>query len=256
MNEKERPTQLTNAGFVEYYPQIQYIRDRIIGNAVSGMIKGWDRNGKILVPGCGNGGTMIDLNMKFFPFSSIYGIDVNIDALRGTRMKENRLGLADIGEMPFLPKTFDYAVISDVIQDWDDYKVLVTRLKEIARVVKNKGQVLVTNPTAKSYLTETILFDCLYQGNEGAVKVGMGAEVKGKLKSLDRSGKIIKHDFIDYVWRDSDLERAFLEAGLKRLRKARPKARDDSRRPEWIGVHDWISETRTAPWVVYLLEVK
>ena len=243
---------MDNKRFADYYPSVQHERDLIIGSVVSEFIKTWDRNGKVLIAGCGTGGTMLDLWQRWF--NNYYGVDLNLAAIKRGQL-ENRLVQADINNLPFGGDTFDYAVAADVFQDYSTFDGLVDALKNVARVVKNKGQILVINPTAESYIVETRRFDCSkFPENAEAVKLGMGRKVKGIMKAIGREGEKLEFDFVDYVYRDKDLEIAFKLAGLRRMAKARPKARDDRNLPDWMGVHGWVSEIKTAPWVVYLLE--
>lgn len=246
--------QLDNETFAKYYPTYQYERNLILGSVVGKLVKNWNKNGKILIPGYGKGGTM--LNLWSGGFNNYFGVDLNLSALRKGRV-ENCLLQADIKRMPFPEGTFDYAVVEDVCQDFESFDVLVDGLKSIAEVVKKKGQILLVNPTAESYLIETKRFDCArFPENIKAVKLGMGREVKGTFKTTDRKGEKLEIEFVDYVWKDRDLEKAFNKIGLKIIAKKRPTAHDDKNLPIWIGIHDWISETKTPPWVVYLLEIK
>ena len=239
--------------FANNYPVMQWERGYIIDASVDRLTRTWDRQGKILIPGYGRGGTMADLRLRWF--GNYFGIDLNLAALKSGRL-ENRLVQGDINKMPFQKDSFDYAVIEDVFQDFGSFDKLVDALKSVAAVVKNKGQILLVNPTAESYTVETKMFDCsVFPENINAARLGMGREVRGKMKTVSPGGERIEFDFIDHTWRDKDLEKAIKLAGLRRLAKERPKARDDSKLPEWLGVHDWISETKTAPWVIYLLEV-
>ena len=237
---------LNNERFADYYPSVQHERDLIIGSVVSEFVKTWDRKGKVLIAGYGKGGTMLDLWSRWF--NNYYGVDLNMAALRRGQL-ENRLVQADINSLSFGGDTFDYAVAADVFQDYSTFDNLVDGLKSITRVVKNKGRILVINPTAESYTVETKRFDCSkFPENVAAVKLGMGREVKGTMKAVGQGGEKLEFDFVDHVWKDRDLEKAFKLAGLKKVAKARPKASDEAGR-------DWISETTTSPWVVYLLEI-
>lgn len=249
----ERYSSLTDERFAEHYPVVQQERNLIAGSVLSNFTKKWDRKGKVLIPGYGRGGTMLDLWMM--GFDNYYGLDLNLAALKSGRL-ESRVLQADINKMPFSENSFDYAVVTDVFQDFGNFDDLVNGLKNIAKAVKKGGQILVTNPTAESYEVETRRFDCSrFPENKEAVKFGMGREAKGVMKAIGQNGEKLEFDFVDHVWRDKDLEKAFKLAGMKRISKKRPKARDDANLPGHLGVHDWISETRLAPWVVYLLEV-
>ena len=244
---------LNDERFSRYYPVVQQERRLIAGSVVSKFIEKWDRKGKVLIPGYGRGGTMMDLWMS--GFDNYYGLDLNLAALKSSRL-ENRLVQANISKMPFPENSFDYAAITDVFQDFGNFDDLVDGLKSIAKTMKKGGQILLTNPTSESYKVETKLFDCSkFPENIKAVEFGMGREAKGRMKTVGRNGERLEFDFTDHVWRDEDLEEAFELAGLKKIFKERPLARDDTNLPNYLGVHDWISETKVPSWVVYLLEV-
>ena len=85
-------------------------------------------------------------------------------------------------------------------------------------------------------------FDCdvkRFPENLIAVKQGMGSEVREVMRGAEDV-------FVDHVWGDRDLRKAFREAGLIVKRFEQPLAYGEG----------WISETKVPPWMVYLLEVR
>lgn len=223
-------------------------RDYIIGHTIDELLKKWDRGSNVLIPGVGWGRNAVEL--WFRDFKNHYGVDLNRVALKGN--SDGRFVQVRIEALPFNKGTFQYAYISDLLQDFKDREGILIALQSIVKTMKGKGQILLTNPTAESYLVDSTLFDCnqhRFPVNKPAVEKGGGAEVSGVLKGVNFStGWPVEVRFVDHIWKEKELERMFKDAGLRILIKKKPVAKK-------IPGHEWISETKTPPWVVYLLEV-
>jgi len=114
-------------------------RQKIIVSVLEKEI-GPNSNCKILDIGCGTGGTTLSLNQ----FGSTYGIDSSFSALKYC----NQRGLEKVVksssyELPFSSNSFDLVTILDVLEHIkNDLKVL----KEVKRVLKKDGTILITVP--------------------------------------------------------------------------------------------------------------
>ncbi len=100
-----------------------------------------NRNYKILDFGCGTGGTSKFLKKYGF----VYGVDIDSQAI--TLSKRNGINATLIinGKLPYKKNYFDSVFLLDVFyhKNFDINK----NLREIKRVLKNDGQLVITNPT-------------------------------------------------------------------------------------------------------------
>ncbi len=97
----------------------------------------------ILDYGCGTGGTT-----KFLEkYGTVYGVDISSEAIKFARKRNTNSQLIKDNKIPFKKNNFDLVVLLDVIY----HKNFNTNLdlKEIKRVLKPNGILLITNPTLK-----------------------------------------------------------------------------------------------------------
>lgn len=97
------------------------------------------KNLKLLDVGCGTG-----KNMEFFKFlGQVWGVDHSEEALRFCHkrgLEKIKKGLAE--DLPFKKGFFDLLTMFDVLEHTDDEKAM----KEVTRVLKDKGFFLITVP--------------------------------------------------------------------------------------------------------------
>lgn len=113
-------------------------RKKFIENTLGG------RNKLVILDyGCGTGGTT-----KFLEkYGQVYGVDINSTAIKFSQKRNVNCQIIKKNKIPFKKNTFDLVVLLDVIY----HKSFNTNLdlKEIKRVLKPNGILLVTNPTLK-----------------------------------------------------------------------------------------------------------
>jgi ubiquinone/menaquinone biosynthesis C-methylase UbiE len=109
---------------------LQLLNDEVNGNAST----------RILDVGCGTGANM----NAFSDLAPTIGVDASMDALHFCRQRGiQTVALTGIEEMPFSRGTFDIVTALDVLEHTDDD---LHCLREIHRVSKDKGLLLVTVP--------------------------------------------------------------------------------------------------------------
>ena len=94
----------------------------------------------ILDLGCGTGKNMEELAQ----YGDVWGVDISEDALKFCR-KRNLIQIkkGEAEHLPFNKETFDVVCILDVLEHVDD----TASIKEIKRVLKNNGSVIITVPS-------------------------------------------------------------------------------------------------------------
>lgn len=93
----------------------------------------------ILDVGCGTGKNMEELAH----WGDVWGVDVSEDALAFCRKRGlTQLKKGEAEHLPFPKETFDVAILLDVLEHVDD----VIAIREIKRVLKNSGFIVITVP--------------------------------------------------------------------------------------------------------------
>lgn len=147
------------------------------------------------------------------------------------------------GALPFEKGVFDLVLSSIVFEEIPTHNKMINMLKKMNRVLKDEGTAIIITNTPEAYTREWVSFISNFKKVED-LKSG------DKAKTVGRGGEYI---FYDYVWFDEDHERAFKEAGLKLIGTYKPLA-TGKEPPEVIGRNEWINETETPSWVIYLLK--
>ncbi len=108
--------------------------------------------GKILDIGCSTGEFIEELKKLGW---DVYGVDIAENALVGARDKGLRVVLNNLDDgLPFDDEVFDYVYTSEVIEHVLDTSLF---LKEIRRVLKRGGILLLTTPNMASLTRRTAL---------------------------------------------------------------------------------------------------
>lgn len=133
-----------------YYRQMYALEDthwwfvarrNLLVRALAGRLPA---NARLLDVGCGTGGTMDRLRS----LGEVWGLDMEPLALELCRERgHTNLTLASATDMPFPDNHFDGIVALDVLEHIEDH---VSAAKEIARVLKPGGTLVVTVPAYRS----------------------------------------------------------------------------------------------------------
>jgi ubiquinone/menaquinone biosynthesis C-methylase UbiE len=101
-----------------------------------------NRNDLILDAGCGTGRLSERLNHLG---CRVVGIDFSIESLKiHKRRTDSKLVAGNLLCLPFKDKTFDKILCSQVLEHILEYDDAITLLRELKRVLKNNGEVIIT----------------------------------------------------------------------------------------------------------------
>ena len=104
----------------------------------------------ILDAGCGTG-----INMEWLAkYGEVYGVDISEDALKFCKKRKlERVEKTSIEQLPFKDDTFDLVLSLDVIYHLD-VKDDIAALKEMKRVLRNEGVMILKVPAGKQSFSE------------------------------------------------------------------------------------------------------
>jgi 2-polyprenyl-3-methyl-5-hydroxy-6-metoxy-1,4-benzoquinol methylase len=132
--------------FARYNPGARH-RRRLIVDCLS-----QERFASVLDVGCGNGELLALLHEAFPSVSTLVGVDLSPDQVeRNARRLAGMEFFAMDVQRDAIDRTFDLVVCSEVIEHLDDPRAAV---KNLARMVRPGGRLLVTCPTGTMYATE------------------------------------------------------------------------------------------------------
>jgi SAM-dependent methyltransferase len=218
------------------YPGTYYLAYRDLPAIIGEHAKGK----RALDFGCGGGRSTRFLRELGF---SAVGVDISHDMIRQAREIDPEgeyLCIEDADFSGLRPKGYDLILSAFT---FDNIPTMERKVRTFAglRGLLDKGGVilnLVSSPDI--YLHEWASFSTKdFPENR---KAKSGDEVRIIITDVEDSRPVV-----DIVWSDEDYEKVYSAAGLRIVEKERPLAREDE-------PYEWVTETRIAPWVVYLLE--
>jgi len=113
---------------------------------------------KVLDAGCGDG--ELGKMLKDFKKVDVYGVDISRKGVEIAKKKGLRGKVADISKkIPYADNSFDLVFASEAIEHVMNPDVF---LKEIRRVVKPGGHILITTPNLSSWLNRILFIIGLY----------------------------------------------------------------------------------------------
>lgn len=119
-------------------------------------------NQKILDIGCGDGVLLSLISKK--TKARLTGIDLDSDSLKFAKKKlKAKFIKASADKLPFKPNYFDYILASEIIEHLSSPKKMLT---EIKRVLKPKGQAIITTPVKLFKTPEDPMHVCEYTPSE------------------------------------------------------------------------------------------
>lgn len=114
-------------------------RRRVLAAVLDRLDPGLPPDPAILDAGCGSGRTLDDLAAR----GRARGIELNPQGVEAARGRGHEVTQASVEQIPHDDDTFDLVTCLDVIEHTDDDAVA---LKELHRVTKSKGRLVVTVP--------------------------------------------------------------------------------------------------------------
>jgi ubiquinone/menaquinone biosynthesis C-methylase UbiE len=114
-------------------------------------------------------------------------------------------------------------------------------LDELGRLLRKEGRVVMLGSTPEIYVNEWASFTTKDFAQNRLAK--SGDAVLTVMKDVADARPVV-----DVLWSHEDYLRLFKGAGLELIAESRPLGRSDEPYP-------WVSETRVAPWVIYVLGI-
>ena len=200
------------------------------------------RGAKALDFGCGTGRSTRFLRELGY---DAVGVDIAEHMLEQARELDpggdyRLVGDGDLGELP--EGTFDVALSVFTFDNIPTMPKKVALFGGLGRLLSDGGRIVSVVSSPEIYVNEWASFSTKdFSENRNARS---GDSVLIVMLDVD-DGRPVE----DIVWSDEDYQEVYDRAGLCVLEKRRPLARESE-------PHEWVSETTTAPWVVYVLERK
>lgn len=190
--------------------------------------------------GCGAGRSSRFLTRNGF---EVVGVDIAEDMIERARAADpngNYRLIADGDFSRFGDNAFDLVLSMFTFDNIPVVEKKVRILKEIGRILKNGGRMVNLVSRPEIYTHEWASFSTRDFPENRFAK---GGEVVKIIITASEDRRPVE----DIVFPDKDYREVFQRAGLKVVEKYTPLAREDE-------PFDWVTETKIAPWAVYVLE--
>jgi len=197
------------------------------------------RGKKALDFGCGAGRSSRFLERLDFQTT---GIDISAQMLANARQLDpdgDYRQVEDSGSVPFADSIFDLAFSAFTFDNIPTYKKKEILFSELRRVLKPDGRLILLVSTPEMYLNEWASFSTRDFTDNHRARTGDPVRIVNKAAGDTTP-------VTDILCPDQEYHHLFSAAGLELLEMRKTLAR-----PEETG--PWISETRTAPWCIYIL---
>jgi len=189
--------------------------------------------------GCGTGRSTRFL--REIGFDAI-GVDIAEDMIKKARQIDpegNYRLIADGDFGQFEEGAYDLILSAFTFDNIPTRKRKVKLLEKLGGLLKSEGRIVNLVSSPEIYVNEWASFSTKHFPENKHAKCG--DKVKIIVTAIDD-----KRPVEDIIWPDKDYRENYKEAGLKLIQTHKPLAREDE-------PFEWISETRIAPWVIYVL---
>jgi ubiquinone/menaquinone biosynthesis C-methylase UbiE len=220
------------------FPGTYYLAYRDLPQIIFEHVKGE----KALDFGCGTGRSTRFL--KKLGFDAV-GIDISKDMLRKAMEidPEGRYRLVEDGDFSeFSDGTFDLVLSTFTFDNTPTMEKKVKNLREIRRLLKGKGIMINLVSSPEIYVREWASFSTKdFPENKRAKS---GDKVRIIQTDVDD-----RRPVEDIVWTDKSYRETYETAELEIVKTHKPLAKESE-------PYEWVNETETAPWVIYVLKKK
>lgn len=220
------------------FPGTYYLAYGDLSGIISQHVKG--RNAVDF--GCGTGRSTRFLKKLGF---NIIGVDIAEDMIKRARELDSKgdYRLIEDGDFSqFTHNAFDLVLSAFTFDNVPTMGKKVRNFKGLGILLRNEGRIVNLVSSPEIYTHEWASFSTKdFPGNRHA-------------KSGDRV-RIIQTDtedkrpVEDIIWTDKYYRETYKRAGLELIRTYKPLAKESE-------PYKWVNETRTAPWVIYVLKKK
>ena len=217
------------------FPGTYYLAYRDLPEIIFKHVKGR----KAIDFGCGTGRSTRFLQKLGF---DAIGLDIAEDMVRQARQidREGDYRLIKEGDLSrFEQGAYDLILSVFTFDNIPTEKKKVELFAKLGGSLKTEGKIVNLVSSPEIYVNEWESFSTKdFPENQRAK---CGDKVKIIVTAIDD-----KRPVEDIIWPDKDYRETFKKAGLKLIETHKPLAREDE-------PFKWVSETRIAPWVVYVL---
>lgn len=203
---------------------------------IPSLLKKYAKGKKAIDYGCGTGRSTRFLTSLGF---ETLGVDLSKEMLAQALKIDtsSHFLLIKSAQVPVLSNSYDIAFSCFVFLTISSKNELISIFQEIHRCLKEDGIFIITTGSEQLYSHDWLSYNTNYPENSHLTS---GSMAKIQLKDLGL-------DFINYFWTDKDYQEIFRFANFQLVEKHYPIGKQ-SENPNWI------SETKHAPYVIYVLK--
>jgi len=217
------------------FPGTYYLAYRDLPEIIFKHVKGR----KAIDFGCGTGRSTRFLQKIRF---DAVGVDIAEDMIKQARQidPEGDYRLIKDGDFSrFEEGAYDLILSVFTFDNIPTRKKKVKLLKKLGGLLKSEGKIVNLVSSPDIYVNEWASFSTKDFPENKLAKCG--DKVRIIVTAIDD-----KRPVEDIIWPDKDYRETYKKAGLKLIQTEKPLARDDE-------PFEWVSETKIAPWVIYVL---
>lgn len=217
------------------FPGTYYLAYRDLPEIIFEHVKGR----KAIDFGCGTGRSTRFLQKLGF---DAVGVDIADDMIKKARQidPEGNYRLIKDGDFSqFDQGACDLILSAFTFDNIPTEKTKVELLRKLGGLLKSEGRIVNLVSSPDIYVNEWASFSTKDFPDNKRAKCG--DKVKIIVTAIDDKGPVE-----DIVWPDEDYRKTYEKAGLELIQTHKPLAREDE-------PFEWVSETKIAPWVIYVL---
>ena len=219
------------------YPGTYYLAFRDLPGLIKDHVHGGARDA--LDFGCGTGRSTRYLEQLGFRAT---GVDISDSMLRRARERDpdGRYLLIEDGDFsPLEAGRFDVILSAFAFDNIPGVEKRNALLRGLSALLRPDGRIFLLGSTPDIYMHEWASFTTRdFPENRSARS---GDPVRIVMKDVPDSRPVV-----DLIWFPEDYEASFRQAGLRMITHHKPLGRPGDGQP-------WVSETRIAPWIIYVL---
>jgi SAM-dependent methyltransferase len=218
------------------FPGTYYLAYRDLPEIITRYVQGK----KVIDFGCGTGRSTRFLRQLGF---DVIGVDISGDMIGKAREADPKgdYRLIVDGELGrFQEKAFDLVLSVFTFDNIPTMEKKIGLFKDLRNVLTDDGCIINLVSSPEIYINEWASFTTKdYPENK---KARSGDRVKIIITAVEDARPVE-----DILWTDKEYQKVYGQAGLITVQTLKPLARESE-------PHQWVSETRIAPWVIYVLK--
>lgn len=220
------------------FPGTYYLAYRDLPEIIFAHVKGR----KAIDFGCGTGRSTRFLQR--FGFDAV-GVDIAADMIKKARKRDPQGDyhlIEDGGLNQFQDNAYDLVLSVFTFDNIPTMEKKVSIFRQLRRLLISEGRIVNLVSSPEIYTNEWASFTTKdFPENRFAKS---GDTVKIIMTDVEDERPVE-----DIIWTDEDYQTVFKSAGLEIVKTYRPLAKESEQ-------YQWVNETRTAPWVIYVLKTE